>query len=349
MHRPIMNPTYMDESEPAPRRTRVPVWRRFVLAPLWKAACWIARLALTNPLRWGRRPDLRVEDGHVVQRVVRALAYRLAFIPFVLAGLAAALVYAGTHPSVEPTTDDPLTLGVYYDPVNFVSADGTRLDGWLVPVLDARRVLEQKDRILRAKFPAVVLVHDFGHARAQMLPLVRPLHERGLVVLVVQLRGSGVGRAGTTFGLHEANDVTAAVDLLRRRPFVDPDRIALLGVGTGATAALIAADRDPKIAALVLDRPPRSAEQVVRAHVMPPAAALAWVYPFCKWTFEVAYAVNSNDLEWSARQAVLDRTPTLLAEGASAKAIGDAVFAEEVTAFLRARLPAKPTDLATTN
>ena len=85
-----------------------------------------------------------------------------------------------------------------------------------------------------------------------MLPLVTPLHQAGYIVFVLGLRGSNLGSTyGSTFGLSESNDVKAAVDLLRKTPFVDTKRIAVLGLGTGATASLLAVQKDPGIAAMV--------------------------------------------------------------------------------------------------
>src|SRR5262249_29813903 len=143
--------------------------------------------------------------------------------------------------------------GVYYDPVNFLSDDGARLEGWLVPVVDAKKVLEEKDQIIGKRYPAVVLVHDFAGSRQQLLPMVQPLHNAGFVVLAMNLRGTTQSaREAQTFGIKEAMDVKAAVDMLRRRLFVDPAKIAVVGIGTGANAAMIAGRNDPSIAALVL-------------------------------------------------------------------------------------------------
>ena len=103
-----------------------------------------------------------------------------------------------------------------------------------------------------------------------MLPLMRPLHNAGFVVLAVSLRGCGEsGPAAVTFGLNEAQDVQAAVEMLRRRPFVDGNHIGLIGIGTGATACLLAADRDASLHALVLDHPLHNFDEAVAHHLAP--------------------------------------------------------------------------------
>ena len=154
--------------------------------------------------------------------------------------------------------------------VSFKSDDNVRLDAWLVPALEASKVLDQKEKILREKHPAVVLLHNYGDRRQQMLSLIRPLHDAGFVVLIPALRGCGTSEsAGQTFGLHEALDVKAAVDLLRRRNFVDPERVALIGVGSGANAAMLAANADTKILAMVLESPTEDINEVINEHIAP--------------------------------------------------------------------------------
>src|SRR5690606_3947458 len=156
------------------------------------------------------------------QRLTGAALRWLVFTPLVVTMLIGAMVWHGTHPTILSDSTTPTSLGIYYDPVSFVADDGTRLDGWLVPVVDARTVLSEQDKIVRRKSPAAGLVHDQGQTEAQRLPLVKPLNEAGVVVLVLATRGDG-GTTGTasTFGLRESRDVAAAVEVLRRRPFVD--------------------------------------------------------------------------------------------------------------------------------
>jgi pimeloyl-ACP methyl ester carboxylesterase len=291
MKRPVMNPSYLDEEKPKAGAGRIAHWRRVA-----RFLGRIAKILLTDVLR--RKDKLRVEVGTPFSRFTRGLLYRLMFVPTVLAALVAALVITATHPRPAVGVSDPTSLGVYYDPVELLSLDNTKLEGWLVPVLDAHRVLTDKDKALHRRHPAIVLVHDFGASRQQVLPLVAPLHEAGYVLLAINLRGRGPSStAGSTFGLNEAQDVRAAVELLRRRPFVDPDAIGVLGIGTGATAALIAAEQDSRINTLILDHPVRQFQDVLDDRIGPRQAWLSWVRPLCKWTFEIAYKVDAEEME----------------------------------------------------
>jgi hypothetical protein len=330
-----MQPSFVHEG-PDPRKR----WYH-PLRPLWRALGALARL-LTLDVFGAPPRGLRVDVGTRVSRFVRGLCYRLLFVPFLLSALVMALVYSGTHPPAVASAMDPTCHGIYYDPVDFLSEDGTPLEAWLIPVVDARRVLEDKDRALSELHPAVVLVHDFGAARQQMLPLAGPLHQAGFVVMIVGLRGgNAMGTpVGQTFGLNEAGDVRAAVEVLRKTPFIDGQHVGLLGIGTGATACLLAAQRDPTIAALVLDRPSHSFDDVLSEHLSPGPAWLGWLGPFCQWTFEIAYKVNATDVNLDHCMGQLKPSSVLLFDGKTPTCLKNE-RAPQIVAFLNEQLKRK--------
>lgn len=316
MQRPVMDLMYLqDQDAPAPRRKRL--WDH--LAPVTKVVKRVLRVLFSQPLRIRRRGAAFVDPTPLPVRVVKGVAYRAMFVPLIVMIAAAALVFAGTHPP-RVSVAQPKAVGVYYEPISFNSADGTKLEGWLVPVIDARRVLEQKDKVLRQIHPAVVLVHDFGHSPDQVMPLIDPLHDDGFIVLTVGLRGvgaEGFQTRGQTFGLRESQDVLAAVEALRRRAFVDGDRVAVVGIGTGANAALLAARDDPRIAALVLADPVRKADDVIRTRLGPQRRGLRWMQSVNKWAFQVAYRVNAEDLDLDRFRHMTESPRTLVLSDAT--------------------------------
>jgi hypothetical protein len=266
-----------------------------MLRPAWRGIRWSARLLAKDI--FARQKKLQADLKAPMSRFMRGLCYRMLFLPLALMLMAAALVYNGTHPSAAAAIIDPSCHGLNYDVVDFLGDGGVKLEGWLIPILDAKRVLVEKDKIMHDRRPAVVLLHDFGSSRQQMLPLVRPLHDAGYVVLLTTLRGGATGAAaGSTFGLNEAGDAQAAVELLRRTPFVDGRKIAVIGVGTGANAAMLVAQKDTSIAAIVLDKPCRGFDDVLRDRIGPSQHWMRWMNPMCEWAFEVGYGVNASDL-----------------------------------------------------
>ncbi|HVT90260.1 MAG TPA: alpha/beta fold hydrolase, partial [Tepidisphaeraceae bacterium] len=286
-------------------------------------------------------PGFKVEEGTPTSRALRALMYRVAFVPVLMAGAACAIVWASTHPRPSTAELDPASQGIYYEPVTFVGSDQIRLEGWLIPVIDAKKVLEDKDRVLWKQHPALVLVHDMGMRRDQLLPMIKPLHEAGYVVLAINLRGCGAqAGSGETFGLRESSDVRAAVDMLRRRPFVDPDRVGLIGAGTGANAALLAAQADSQIAVVIADHPICDSTELVQSHLLPPSPYLKWMGPLCKWTFEMSYGVRISDLEMTRFRQLFDAKPVLLVGTTGLYADPcDPTTTQQMVSFLASALP----------
>jgi pimeloyl-ACP methyl ester carboxylesterase len=312
MQRPVMDPTFLQHLQAGPP-TRRQKWFRSIA----RSARWTWRILLSSPFPH-RRNKLSFPNDGLSSRAMRAVAYRLVFAPAILALAAGTLVFTGTHPRAAAASGDPSSFGVYYDPIDFPSDDGVQLTGWLVPVVDARRVMLHRERLLRQVYPAVVLVHDFGQSPQQMLPLVAPLHEDGIVVLAIGLRGTGTAKtAAQTFGLSEAADVLAAVNILRRRPFVDPTRVAVIGIGTGANAAVLAAEKDSGIAALVLADPLPAAADVVAQRIGPSQAGLRWMQPLTKWTFELAYRHDIDEMSLDQHQTLLASRKVLRVEHAT--------------------------------
>jgi pimeloyl-ACP methyl ester carboxylesterase len=333
MQRPVMNPAFYEEqanqTSSAPRKP----WR-VVLGILWKPFRSILRFLTYDPLMHIGR--FRAEEHSRIQKFIRAFMYRLAFVPVAVAALSCAVVWVSTHPRSVTTETDPAGQGIYYEPVTFVGAGNTRIEGWLVPVLEAKTVLDQRDKVLRHKQPAVVLLHDIGQRRGQLLPMIKPLHEAGFVVLAINLRGGGnSATAGETFGLNEAGDVRAGVEMLRRRPFVDADKIALVGCGTGATAALLTAQQDPQIAAVVANRPIQSTEELVKGRLVPNRIGMRWIAPLCKWTFEIAYKVDVEEAALENFSKMFKNRHTLLLDRGPYADPADAMTVDQVLTYLQ--------------
>jgi hypothetical protein len=336
-----MNPMFHEEASAEPTRRR-----RRLLAGALRLLGGAFKLLLVKP--FARRNKAHLEDASLFHRILRGLFYRVAMLPVLLVLAVIALVYAGTHPPHALTVTDPAAEGIYYDPVTFLSADGTRLDAWLVPLFDAKKINEEKEKALKSKQPAVVLVHDYGSSRSQLLPLVRPLHDAGMVVLAVGLRGCGPGgMQAQTFGLNESDDVIAAVEMLRRRQFIDGSRIGVLGIGTGATAALLASERDGAIAAIVIEDPVMGSDQVIAERIGPHHDWLQWMRPLCKWAFEIGYHVDAEELDFGRFKELMADRPVLQIDGATGfPACARPATTKQVAVFLSEHLVKKDTVVA---
>ncbi|PNY79750.1 alpha/beta hydrolase [Deinococcus koreensis] len=167
----------------------------------------------------------------------------LAPLP-VMAGAVAYLAHTQANRLVRPprtlSTHLPSRFGIgRWEDVKFTTADGLTLRGWFAAP-------PQRGG------SAVVLAHGTGGHRGHLLPLAGALHARGHGVLLFDLRQHGRSDGEvSSFGLHEAEDVLAALAYLRTRPEVAGDRLALLGHSMGAAASLRAAARDGGVRAVV--------------------------------------------------------------------------------------------------
>jgi pimeloyl-ACP methyl ester carboxylesterase len=132
-------------------------------------------------------------------------------------------------------------VGVDATDVSLPGPGGSTLRGWLC----------QPDPSREQPCGAVVM-HGWGAGAADMVPIARPLIDVGVHTLLLDARCHGRSDdAEFTSMPRFAEDVAAGVRWLRDRPFVDPERILLLGHSVGAGACLMVARDDPRIAAVV--------------------------------------------------------------------------------------------------
>ncbi len=103
------------------------------------------------------------------------------------------------------------------------------------------------------KLPAVVFCHDgiSGVSQSHRRSSIR-LAEMGYVVFSPSYRGEDRSEGTVEIAKGEVNDVLRAVDLLEKRPEVDPNKIALMGASHGSLISALAAARDSRIKAIVL-------------------------------------------------------------------------------------------------
>ncbi len=100
---------------------------------------------------------------------------------------------------------------------------------------------------------AMVWVHGGVHGDwgTGMYPFVREAVERGYVIITPDYRGStGYGKAHRDlidYGGKELDDVASAVDYLKTLPYVDPERLGIMGWSHGGfiTAHLLFRERHP--------------------------------------------------------------------------------------------------------
>jgi pimeloyl-ACP methyl ester carboxylesterase len=109
----------------------------------------------------------------------------------------------------------------------------------------------------------VLLLHGYLQDKRFVTPWALALAEAGFRCAVIDLRGHGASSGEhISFGAFEARDLASVIDVLGWRGW-DVSRVGVFGVSYGASIALLAAGRDPRIGAVVAFEPFASAERAV--------------------------------------------------------------------------------------
>ena len=200
------------------------------------------------------------------RRILKALLPIALLLVLAVVGFAAWIVYGAAHPPAHDylVTPDKFVMsnrGPKATDEVWINRDGTRARGWLLRGAEGA--------------PAVVLLHRYGADRSHLLNLGVKINETSnFTVLWPDLRGHGMNPLvqRSSFGAREADDVLAALDFLRKveaapgRPLV-AERAGIYGVELGAYAALVAASRNERVRALVLDSVPASPDDLLQTAV----------------------------------------------------------------------------------
>src|SRR5215469_18407780 len=118
MQRPVMDPTFVDLTEPKKRRVKIWQW---TVATILKALRWFGRSLMSNPLAV-RHPD--EPRPSVIKVAVRMVICWAIFIPILVALVAAGFVLVGTRRPAPAMLLDPGCQGCYFESVDFDSSDG---------------------------------------------------------------------------------------------------------------------------------------------------------------------------------------------------------------------------------
>ncbi len=149
---------------------------------------------------------------------------------------------------VDTYTFTPWELHVPYETVDFSTADGLTLRGWWLPRPDVQRV--------------VICCHGHIGSKDDLLGIGTRLWRGGYNVLLFDMRGRGESDTWpNTLAYREVDDALAAVDFARS--YLPGAHIGMVGFSMGAAVAILAAARDPAIAAVLADSPFTSAAAVV--------------------------------------------------------------------------------------
>lgn len=148
-------------------------------------------------------------------------------------------VFISPHPST--LNETPANYGLLYENIKLKTEDDIQLSAWYVFPSQPNQA-------------AVVLVHGYGSNRTALLPTAEILSRHGYSLLMIDLRAHGLSDGDiVTYGYHEWQDVVAAMEYLKLRSDIHPDRIGLLGESMGGSVIIRAAVRSDVPRAMILE------------------------------------------------------------------------------------------------
>lgn len=174
-----------------------------------------------------------------INMLVLAILALAAFI--FLTGCAQSLFY---YPSQDDDGYSPKNQGLPYEDITFTSQDGTKLNGWFVPAVGDPK---------QAK-GTVIQVHGNARNITNHWALVEWLPAYGYNVFVFDYRGYGQSEGKPTpKGLFE--DTHSAIDYVRARQDIDPEKLLIIGQSLGGNNSLAAvgAGNRQGICAMLID------------------------------------------------------------------------------------------------
>jgi len=251
-------------------------------------------------------------DTRAGASTVRVIVIVLAVLALPLAG-ALALLRSVTQVAVSRDTADPAEVLLRADEVSLTSSDGVRLAAWSIRG--------------RAGAPPIVLVHDLGGSRSDLLNAAVILNRAGYPLLLLDLRRHGGSEAAmTTLGAKERLDVLAAVRYVRERPGAGAGRVGGWGVGMGAYALAAAALEAPELHALALDSlyadVATAADRLLAGGLPPPLGVLV---PVLRPLYDPFFRCRLGEVALSRRiQALAGRDLLIIAPSESPDLLKDA-------------------------
>jgi dipeptidyl aminopeptidase/acylaminoacyl peptidase len=226
-----------------------------------------------------------------------------------------ALPFLAARRVLYPVTNEPFSYApetiidvpVLPERVEIEARDAKKLGGWFVAAPEG----------VPQPWPCVVLVYGYGGHKELMHGYAKILHDGGFATLMFDMRGSGLRRGEpVTLGYKERWDLMDAVRHVRSRPDIDPKRVGVLGVSMGGATALMAAEDDPHIKAIVADSAFADIADMIKPgidrFVGPRASILAQLIVFYA---ETIMGVKSDELRPVRSAERMGERPLLIIHG----------------------------------
>jgi esterase/lipase len=187
-------------------------------------------------------------------RLLKTLLVLVVILFVVLAAVGGLLTYrvVTTKNLVENVTPES-AFQSNYENLNFNDLKGGEHEGWLLVGLKGA--------------PVIILCHGYDSNRSDILSLGTFLRQNYFNVYLFNFEGRKAKRSFSDLGPGETDIVLAAIGKITAHDGINPNRVGLYGVTTGAFAALAAGEQSPLVKALVVDNAYEHPRQAFQSEV----------------------------------------------------------------------------------
>lgn len=184
---------------------------------------------------------------------------------------------------------DPSCYGLNYTEESFYSRKCPKpvlLKGWYIPS--------------EGNKSCIIIAHGLNANRAQteigLMEIAKALVKQGYNVLTFDHRAHGEsGGVNIGLGYFEAYDLLGARDFLVNTKKIPAKKIGIIGFSLGALAAIVAASKEKKIGAMVVDSCPADTLKIIQ-RVMIRRHIPYWLFYPAKWMLKKAFKIDADDL-----------------------------------------------------
>lgn len=193
-------------------------------------------------------------SGALGSKVVWSILVVVIVLVVVPGGVSGLLTYRIVTARNDVETVTPLSsFQTSYVNLNFVDRRGREHEGWLL--------------VGYRGGPTIILCHGHGSNRSDLLAMGNLLQQNHFNVYLFNFHTAKARAKFSDLGSTQAEDLLDALSEVVKQKGVNPRRVGIFGVNTGAYAALVVAQQSPLVKALVVDTVFDHPSQMFESHV----------------------------------------------------------------------------------
>jgi uncharacterized protein len=163
------------------------------------------------------------------------------------------IAYSAVHQNRQPVPKNPGDYGLKFENIEFKSADGVKIQGWLIPG-ELNKVIVMTHVAGLTKYGSTAAYKNpmkMYNREIEFLKTAEHLHKAGYWVLMFDFRNHGESgpdpnKGMASIGLKEYQDVVAALKYIGSRDEIKDANIGFASFCMGANSTIVAMSKDPE-------------------------------------------------------------------------------------------------------